>query len=270
MRKFLTIVKFTVADILHQKSFFILLAVCIGFVLLLRGCYKGSYVVDGQAVTGVTIAWHASIIAFHIVSAGVLLIAAVLSMGMLHRDREDGTVAYMLSRPIDRSAYVLGRAAGLWVVSFLFMFALHLTIFILTWAMAGGTMPGYLTASLVCSVNVLFMVLLICLLSLALPDFASALAGIGVAGISYISDSLFNAMHSSLAQSAIGSSAQSGTSGWRIAWPKIASLQYYAGSLIDKSQFHMMGPVHPALVMVLYCCAVAAGLVLAFRARDIL
>ena len=268
MRKFLTIVKFTVADILHQKSFFILLAICIGFVLLLRGCYKGNYVVNGQTMSGVTIAWHASIIAFHVVSAGILLIAAVLSMGVLRRDREDGTVAYMLSKPIDRSAYVLGRAAGLWIVSFLFMFVLHLTIFIITWVMAGGTMPGYLTASLVCSVNVLFMVLCICLCSLVLPDFIAGLAGIGVAGISYISDSLFNAMHSSIVQSAVGG-VQVTTTGWRIAWPKIASLQYYAGSLIDSSQFHMMGPVHPLLVMALYCCATAAGLALVFRSRDL-
>jgi ABC-type transport system involved in multi-copper enzyme maturation permease subunit len=268
MRKFLTIVKFTVADILHQKSFFILLAICIGFVLLLRGCYKGNYVVNGQAVTGVTVAWHASIIAFHVVSAGVLLIAAVLSMSMLRRDREDGTVAYMLSRPIDRSAYVLGRAAGLWIVSFGFMFVLHLTISIITWVMAGGMMPGYLAASLVCSVNVLFMVLCICLFSLVLPDFIAGLAGIGVAAISYISDSLFNAMHSSIVQSAMGG-VQTTTSGWRIVWPKIASLQFYAGSLIDNSQFHMMGPVHPGLVMALYCCAAGAGLVFVFRTREL-
>jgi hypothetical protein len=59
MRNFLHVLRFTVADILHQKSFFILLALCIGFVLLLRGCYKGSYVVNGHAVDTVAVAWHA-------------------------------------------------------------------------------------------------------------------------------------------------------------------------------------------------------------------
>jgi ABC-type transport system involved in multi-copper enzyme maturation permease subunit len=268
MRKFLFIVKFTIADILHQKSFFILLAISIGFVLLLRGCYKGNYVVNGQEVNGVTIAWHASIIAFHAICAGVLLVAAVLSMGMLRRDREDGTAVYMLSRPIDRSTYVLGRAAGLWIVSFGFMFVLHLTIFVITLLSAGGTMPGYLWASLVCCVNVLFMVLFICLLSLVIPDFAAALAGIGVVGISNISDTMYAVMQSSLVQSSLGTS-HSGASAWRTAWPKVASLQQYAVSLIDKSQFHGMGPVHPALVMALYCCTAAAGLVLVFRTREL-
>jgi len=268
MRKFLAIVKFTVADILHQKSFFILTGICVGFVLLLRGCYKGNYVVNGQAVSGLTVAWHASVIAFHVVSAGVLLIAAVLSMGVLRRDAEDGTLAYMLTGPIQRSAYVLGRATGLWIVSFSFMFVLHLTIFILTWVMAGGTMPGYLTASVVCSVNVLFMVLFTCLISLVAPDFVAALAGIGVAAISYVSDSIFSAMQSSVVQSAVGS-VGSAPSAWRIAWPKLASLQFYAGSLIDNSQFHQMGPLNPSLVMALYCCALAGGLVLVFRTRDV-
>jgi ABC-type transport system involved in multi-copper enzyme maturation permease subunit len=268
MRKFVAIVKFTVADILRQKSFFILLGICIGFVLLLRGCYKGTYVVNGQALSGVTIAWHASIIAFHIVSAGVLLIAGVLSMSMLRRDREDGTVAYMLSRPIDRIAYVLGRAAGLWIVSSGFMFVLHLTIFILTWVMAGGTMPGYLVASLFCCLNVLFIVLFTCLLSLVCPDFIAALAGLGAAGISYISDSLFNAMQNSIVQSAVGG-VPAVASWWRIAWPKIASLQYFAGSLIDSSEFHQMGPVPPVIIMVFYCCVAGTGLVLLFKTRDI-
>lgn len=268
MRNFLHIVKFTIADILRQKSFFVLLAISIGFVLLLRGCYKGNYIVNGQTVSGVTVAWHASIIAFHVVCAGVLLIAAVLSMSMLRRDREDGTAVYILCGPVDRTAYVLGRATGLWIVSWGFMFVLHLTIFLLTLAMAGGTMPGFLAASLICSVNVLFMVLSVCLLSLFLPDFAAVLAGIGVAGISYISDTLFNVMQNSLVQSAVGT-ALATVSSWRIAWPKVASLQYFASSLIDKSQFTVMGPVHPVFVMVMYCCTAAAGLVVAFRTREL-
>ena len=179
MRSFIHIVKYTVVDIIHQKSFVVLLIVSIGFVMLLRSCYSGNYVVNGKAVDGFTVAWHASIVAFHVVAAGVLLIAAVLSMNLFRRDREDGTAQYMLSKPLSRITYVSGRAVGVWLVSFAFMFALHLTIFIITLVSAGGAMPGYLTASCVCSVNVLFMVLLVCLMSLYMPDFAAALAASG-------------------------------------------------------------------------------------------
>jgi ABC-type transport system involved in multi-copper enzyme maturation permease subunit len=268
MRKFFHIVRYTVADLLHQKSFFVMLAVSIGFVLLLRGCYKGNYVVNGQAVNGVTIAWHASIIAFHVVSAGVLLIAAILSMNLFRRDREDGTTEYMLSKPVHRNTYAFGRVMGVWLVSFCFMFILHLAIFLITLLSAGGTMPGYLFASVVSSANVLFMVLLVCLFSLFMPDFAAAFVGLGVAGISYISDIVFQIMQNAMVQSALGN-AYARVSVWRLAWPKVASLQYYAVSLVDKSPFHSMGPVHPFVNLLAYVSLTAVLIAVAFRKREI-
>ncbi|HUI94065.1 MAG TPA: ABC transporter permease [Chitinivibrionales bacterium] len=270
MRKLLHIVKYTVVDLLHQKSFFILLGVSIAFVLLLRGCYKGNYVdaSSGHAIDSVKVAWYASIFAFHVVCAGVLLIAVILSMGLFSRDRENGTTLYMLSAPVSRTVYAAGRVVGVWIVSFGFMFVLHLTIFIITFLNAGGTMPGYLAASLVCSVNVLFVTLLVCLLSLFMPDFAAAIVGIGIVGISYVSDLFYVIMQSSVVQSAVGTAAGK-VSVWRMAWPKISSLQSYAISLVDNSPFHSIGPVHPLINMTLYSCLISFFLVLAFRKREL-
>jgi ABC-type transport system involved in multi-copper enzyme maturation permease subunit len=268
MRSFFSIVKFTAQDILRQKSFFVLLAIATGFVLLLRGCYKGSYTVNGQIVDKVTVGWHASIMAFHLVAAGGLIIAAVLSMGMFRRDREDGSAQYILSKPIGRSVYALGRAAGLAIVSCAFMFVLHLAIFIITLISAGGTMPGFLTASCVCFVNVLFMVLLVCFLSLFVPDFAAALLGLGVAVVSYVSDGVFALMQSSVVQTAVGS-ASAHVSAWRAAWPKVASLQYFSASLFDNSTFKAMGYVHPLVNMLCYIVIAGACIVVAFRTREI-
>lgn len=268
MGKFLHIVKYTVLDLVRQRSFYVLLAVCIGFVFLLRGCYKGNYVVNGQSVDGATVAWHASIIAFHVVCAGVLLIAAILSMNLLRRDREDGTAQYMLARPVSRIAYVFGRAMGVWLVSSAFMFILHLAIFVITLVSAGGTMPGYLTASAVCTLDVLFMVLMVCLFSLFMPDFAAAFLGIGIAGISYISDAVFQIVQNPVLQAAAGGAASS-VSAWRIAWPKVALLQYYAVSLIDNSSFHSMGPVHPLVNILAYVSLTAVLTAVVFRKREI-
>jgi ABC-type transport system involved in multi-copper enzyme maturation permease subunit len=270
MRKFLHIVKYTVYDLLHQKSFFVLLGVCIAFVLLLRGCYKGNYVdmQSGHALDSVKVAWYASIVAFHVVCAGVLLIAAILSMNLFGRDRENGTALYMLAAPVSRTAYAAGRALGVWLVSFGFMFVLHLAIFVITYLSAGGTMPGYLTASVVCSVNVLFVTLLVCLLSLFMPDFAAAFVGIGIVAISYVSDIFYSIMQSGVVQSAVGAAAAR-VSVWRMAWPKVSSLQSYAISLVDKSPFHGIGPVHPLVNMALYVCCIAVLLVFAFRKREL-
>jgi ABC-type transport system involved in multi-copper enzyme maturation permease subunit len=268
MRSFFSIVKFTVQDILRQKSFFVLLAIATGFVLLLRGCYKGSYTVNGQVLDNLTIAWHASIIAFHFVAAGGLLIAAILSMGTFRRDREDGSAQYILSKPIDRSVYALGRAFGLWIVSSGFMIVLHFAIFIITLVSAGGTMPGFLIASCVCFVNVLFMVLLVCFLSLFVPDFAAALLGLGVAAVSYVSDGVFALMQSSVVQTAVGS-ASAHVSAWRAAWPKVASLQYFSASLFDNSTFKAMGYVHPLVNMLCYVVIAGTCIIMVFRKREI-
>jgi ABC-type transport system involved in multi-copper enzyme maturation permease subunit len=268
MHNFMRIVKYTVLDVLRQKSFFIMLGVSIGFVFLLRGCYKGNYVVNGQTIDNLKVAWNASIIAFHVVSAGALLIAAVLSMNLFSRDRDDGTAQYMLSKPLHRNVYAFGRAIGVWLVSSGFMFVLHLTIFCITLFSAGGAMPGYLTASVVCFVNVLLMVLMVCLFSLFMPDFAAAFAGIGVVGVSYASDIVYQVMQSQLFQQAAGSVATQ-VSVWRIVWPKLSSLQSYAVSLIDNKPFQFMGPLHPFINMLLY--AVLAGVLLAisFRKREV-
>jgi ABC-type transport system involved in multi-copper enzyme maturation permease subunit len=268
MRSLFHIVKYTVVDIIHQKSFVVLLIVSVGFVMLLRSCYSGNYVVNGKVVDGLTVAWHASIVAFHVVAAGVLLIAAVLSMNLFRRDREDGTAQYMLSKPLSRITYVSGRVTGVWLVSFTFMFALHLTIFIITLVSAGGTMPGYLMASCVCSVNVLFMVLLVCLLSLYMPDFAAALAALGVAAISYAVDSFFHAAQTRLVQAMMQNHPVT-VPPWAMAWPKVCSLQDFAVALINGKVFQPIGPVHPLVVMTIYLCVAAAFLLLAFQRKEI-
>jgi ABC-type transport system involved in multi-copper enzyme maturation permease subunit len=269
MRNLFHIVKYTVIDIVHQKSFFVLLGVSIAFVLLLRGCYSANWVVNNKPLDNNTLAFDASIIAFHIVAIGVLLIAAILSMNLFRRDREDGTVQYMLSKPVSRISYVLGRALGVWLVAFAFMFVLHFTIFVISWISTKGYIPGYLFASCLCSINVLFMILLVCLFSLFMPDFAAAFSGLGVAAISYVSDGIFHLIQSTFVQTATNG-APPAVSVWRMVWPKVMSAQHFAVSLIDKrAQFHSIGPVHPLIVMTIYLFLVAAALAFAFQRKEI-
>lgn len=268
MRNAQKIALYTIIDLVHHKSFYIMLTISILFVLLLKGCYKGDYVVNGQHITGNTVAWNASIIAFHLISGASLLIVALLSLGIFKRDKEDGSTAYILSKPISRIEYVLGKIAGLWSVSFLFMFILHLTIVVITYLNTGGLMPSYLAASLVCSLNVFFMVVLVCLLSLSLPDFASAFLSIGIVIISFISDILFKVAHSDILKAALGS-AQDHVSIWRIVWPKICALQFSAETLIDQSNFPVMGPIHPALNIGIFCIITLIVLIHRFAKEEL-
>jgi hypothetical protein len=56
---------------------------------------------------------------------------------------------------------------------------------------------------------------------------------------------------------------------WRIAWPKIASLQYYAVSLIDNGSVHVMGPVHPLVNVTLWIAALGSIFIWKFRREEL-
>ncbi len=161
-------------DQMRHKSFYVLLGLSILFVLTIRGCYDGGYTVNGKMVDNATVAWHVSKIVFHLISSGMFLMASMLSMKIFSRDHEDGSVVLFLSRSVFRWQYVLGRVTGTWVLCLVFMFILHLTIFLTVWAKTGTIISGYLTASLVCSINLLFVIACVCFLSLFMPDFISA------------------------------------------------------------------------------------------------
>ena len=268
MRNFKKIFTYTLVDLVHHKSFYVMLFISICFVLLLKGCYKGDYTVNGQHVSGNAVAWNASIIAFHIISAGSLLIALLLSLGVFKRDKDDGSAAYMLSKPISRLEYVCGKIGGIWAVSFLFMFVIHVTIVIITYINTGGIMPGYLWASLMCSLNVFFMVALVSLLSLILPDFAAAFVSVGIVAIGYISDIIYKVAQSDLLKAALGT-MQNHVSWWRIAWPKVCALQLSAESLIDQSNYPFMGAVHPAVNVCIYCGIVLTIFIARFNREEL-
>jgi ABC-type Na+ efflux pump permease subunit len=42
------IAKYTLTDEVRQRSFIVMFAVCVTFVFLMRGCYHGNYMVNGQ------------------------------------------------------------------------------------------------------------------------------------------------------------------------------------------------------------------------------
>ena len=246
----------TVRDLMRQKSFYVLLAVGLFFVLLLRSCYRGSYSVNGQAVSSVSVAFHASLIAFHVVAAGMLLMTTMLAMGIFSRDRDDGSMVMFLSRPMDRWQYVLGRIAGTWILATLFMFMLHLTIALIGLSKTGSLTAGYLTASLICSINLLFAIVLTCTLSLFFPNVVAALFSLIIIGISFVSDGAYQLMQSDMIRHMI--SGQTEASLWRILFPKVYMLQDFASSWIVGQPFNPMPPAYVWANVLFYTAALGA------------
>ncbi len=269
MRNSRKIVLYTIADIMNHRSVYVAFAVCVLFVLMLRGCYRGPVMINGQPVELATIAGYVSKTAFHLIAGAALMITCLLSMRLLGRDRDDGTIIMLLSRPVGRAEYLAGRMGGLWIVSSLFMLLLHLTVVAISFLKTGDIMAPFMLASLLCCLNVLFMILLVSLLSLLLPDFLAAAIGLLVAVISYLSESTFQVMQSKLVISAMGADAEMPVSLWRSLFPKIAGLQFYASSLIGNEPYQSMGPVPPVISIILYTALLMGLLLWSFRHAEL-
>ena len=269
------ITKYTLIDEVRQKSFVIMFVICAICVFLVRGCYQGNYMVNGQSLDAGTIVRALSKVTFHVIGAGVMVIAALLSMRIFRRDRNEGMQSCILSKPIARWQYVMGKILGLWVLSVLFMFILHSIVFLITSINLKVFMPEYLVASLLCSINLLFVVIAVLLLSLLMPDIVAFLCVLGVGIVGFVADGIAAASQSQMAQAMMqqsGAHPQSDLTWWKVVyflWPKLLGVQQLASSLIESESFHGFGPIYPLINVLLYCLILGALLFKRFRNEDI-
>ena len=269
MDNVIKITVYTMQDQMRHKSFYVLLGLSILFILMIRGCYDGGYNINGKMVDSSMVAWHVSKIVFHLIAAGMFLMVSMISMKIFSRDHDDGSVVLFLSRSVFRWQYILGRVIGTWALCAVFMFILHLTILLTVWAKTGTIISGYLTASLVCSINLLFVIACVCLLSLFIPDFISALFTMGILFVGFISDGGYQIINSDIVRSAVPSSINLEPALWRVFYPKVFMVQVYADTIISKSVFHNMGPLHPLLNLSFFIILIMALLLGCFNRKEI-
>lgn len=265
IRNFLTVTRFTIQDELHNRSFYFFTVVAVLFVLLLRGCFGSNMNVNGQNLNSTTVGYYTSIVAFNIIAAAGALVGVLLAMRLLRRDRDDGMVSAILSKPVNRIEYMAGKVAGIWVIAYAFTFVLHLTVYIIMLVHTGGRIPFFIPASLLTSINVLFAVIVVMLLSCILPDVMAALVTIGIAAISLATDSF-------AALSGAVSIQSSSASIWHyvgVAWPKIVALQFYTTTLIKETEFHSTNVIHPVFNVIIYCIAGCALLFWKFSREEL-
>ena len=268
------IAKYTFTDEVRQKSFIIMFAICALFIFLIRGCYRGNYIVNGQELNAEIVVRTVSKVTFHIIAAGVMLLTALLSMRVFKRDRDDGMQSCMLSKPIARWQYVAGKILGLWVLSIIFMFILHGIVFVLTSINLNVVIPEYLISSLLCSLNLLFVIIAVLLLSLLMPDIVAFLCVIGIGIVSFVADGIYAVSHSQMAQAMVQQTVpQSGLTVWKIVyylWPKLSGTQNFASSFIGNEVFHGFGSIYPLINVLSYCLILGVLLFWRFRKEDII
>ena len=268
------IAKYTLTDEVRQKSFIIMFVTCAIFIFLIRGCYQGNYMVNGQVLDAGTIIRVVSKVTFHVIAAGVMLITALLSMRVFRRDRDDGMQSCILSKPIARWQYVAGKILGLWALSIIFMFILHSIVFIITSINLKVVMPEYLIASLLCSFNLLFVVVAVLLLSLLMPDIVAFLCVMGIGIVGFVADGIFAISHSQMAQAMIQQpGSQSDLTWWKFVyylWPKLSGTQQFASSFIGSEGFHGFGSIYPLINILIYGLILGTLLFRRFRKEDII
>ena len=268
------IAKYTLTDEVRQKSFIVMFVICAIFIFLVRGCYQGNYMVNGQALDAGTVIRVVSKVTFHVIAVGVMLLTALLSMRVFRRDRDDGMQSCILSKPIARWQYVAGKILGLWVLSIIFMFILHSIVFIITSINLKVVMPEYLIASLLCSFNLLFVVVAVLLLSLLMPDIVAFLCVLGIGIVGFVADGIFAISHSQMAQAMMQQpGSQSDLTWWKVVyylWPKLSGTQQFASSFIGSEGFHGFGSIYPLINVLIYCLILGALLFWRFRNEDII
>ena len=268
------IAKYTLTDEVRQKSFVIMFVICAIFIFLIRSCYQGNYMVNGQVLDAGTIIRVVSKVTFHVIAAGVMLVTALLSMRIFRRDRDDGMESCILSKPIARWQYVAGKILGLWALSIIFMFILHSIVFIITSINLKVVMPEYLLASLLCSFNLLFVVVAVLLLSLLMPDVIAFLCVTGIGIVGFVADGIFAISHSQMAQAMMQQpGSQSDLTWWKVVyylWPKLSGTQQFASSFIGSEGFHEFGSMYPLINVLIYGLILGTLLFRRFRNEDII
>lgn len=268
------IAKYTLSDEVRQKSFIVMFVICALFIFLIRSCYQGNYIVNGQALNAEAVIRGISKVTFHFIAAGVMFLAALLSMRVFRRDRDDGTQSCILSKPITRWQYVAGKIIGLWVLSTIFMFILHSVVFIITSINLQVVMPEYLIASLLCSFNLLFVIVTVLLLSLLMPDIVAFLCVMGIGIIGFVADGIFAISHSQMAQVMIQQpGSQSDMTVWKAVyylWPKLSGTQHFASSFIGSEGFQGFASIYPLINVLIYVLILGTLLFRRFRNEDII
>lgn len=269
----LSIAKFTVTDDIRQKSFIVMCVVCALAILLVRGCYSGNVVINGRMLDAGSVIRVMSKVMFHLIALGSMFLAALLSMRVMKRDRDEGMQSAVLSKPITRKQYIAGKVLGLWILAALFMIVLHGLVFVVASASLGQVLPQYLAASAVCLLNLLFVVLACLLLSLLMPDIMAFLSVTGIGVISFVADGIFSFFRSSLGQAMMQpSGSPPDLGGWKMfywLWPQISGTERLASSLTAWEGFPGWGAFYPLMNIFVYIVILGALLFRRFEHEDV-
>lgn len=272
----LKIARYTITDHARQKSFIVMVLVGCAFVFFTRSCYHGDYLVNGRMMGPGAMAGIFAKMSFHSIAFAMMVLAALLAMRAFRYDRDHGMQACIMAKPITRAQYVLGKILGIWTLALACMFVLHGTVFCLMALRGKVFMPVFLASSVLCSLNLLAVIVGVLLLSLFLPDFVAFMAAMAAILTSYVSHGVHALNQSRMLESIMrpqGAGESTDVTASTVIyylWPKLSELQIAAASLIDPGGSCGWGEIYPFLNVIAYGLVLTALLLWRFRNAEIL
>jgi len=263
----LKIAAYTAVDELRGKGFAVLTALSILALIFMRGCFSGEVMINGEKQSAAQLGWHLSFFAYHLISVIGMLMAVLVSMRLFKHDDSAGSAVNILSGPVSRTEYIIGKGTGVWALCSLFMITLHFTVYMIVLLNVNGTVPGFMTASLITTLNVLVVTLAVLAFSMVSSDIVAALLAIIIISVSFISDTAHIVFNSGAMRQFMPLADMETMALWRELWPKIGNLQYGAVSMMQSGQTDSL--ITSALNLSAYVILLALLLVWKFRRMDI-
>ncbi len=131
MKRILTIANISVMENLRNKTVYFVFAVALFFVLVGSGFNPTTVTQKGASAVPMDPYVIAVQVAFHIIVFLSMTMCSLLSMSVLSKEFEQGTIIMALARPVSRAEFALGKLLSVLIISVLNMLLLGIVFFVM-------------------------------------------------------------------------------------------------------------------------------------------
>ncbi len=148
MKKIMTIACISMMENLRNKTVYFIFAIALFFVLIGSGFNPQTVTQTGNSPLNLDPAVVAVQVAFHIIIFLSITMCSLLSIGVLSKEFEQGTLIMVLTRPVSRSEFAMGKLLSVLIISVFNMILLGVIFFVLYYVKAGHfsfiIFPGFI------------------------------------------------------------------------------------------------------------------------------
>jgi len=180
MNKILTIAHVTVKGELRNKVIYILMAIAIFFLFIVRGCTAGRITTENVLLRPDQIITMGIVIVFNGILFWGLSLCGLLAMNAISRELAEETVVLTVTKPIKRVWFLTGKFLGVLFIVFINLMVLSIGFLLFLYFRTGITTLSIFSGLMVAFLNFILIISIIFLFSLLLPRVISALLAFAI------------------------------------------------------------------------------------------